>query len=478
MTLARLAVIDLTRKRAMAAVQLVGLVTAMALAVALPLMQAVAADDGLHTALASLGAGANLEIALDHVGSPKQLDDFQAGASRHVKSELGAVVIPGARFVRSNQLLPVSIDGQELVHEPGDPLPVMSYYESLQAHVNVTSGAWQKDGKSGDAWWASMSDTAATLLGLKVGNVYCLGPSGSSPRRPPGLVFCVRVGAVWQPRSVTDPYWAAQLPGTDLSVGRDSLFAIASSEPYVSLHMAQLYVTDLSQVHAADAASLRDHLLRLQGDYGVSSDATFITGLGDAMKVFLNRLAVQQALAVSVELALLAVALYAIGLAALHFLDGQKPLVGLWRARGGSRLRAWMLLMTQLGILALLAVPLGALLGVAVVGFVSSRLFGATEVLQRGILLTAAPTLALVLLAVFATLGVLAANATRRSVADVRRAESQPAVTAWWRRRWVDVAFVVAGALLLAEFQSQAGQLTSGTGPDPLSLVLPGIAME
>ena len=390
MTLARLALVDLGRKKTMAAVQLVGLVTAMALAVALPLMQAVAAEEGLRATLQSLGAGANLEIALDHVDNPAQYDSFQNQASLRVKSELGAVEIPGARFVRSNQLLPVSINGQQLVHDPGDPLPVMSYYESLESHVNVTAGAWPADTQSAGAWQASISGTAADLLGLKVGDLYCLAPNGSSPRRPPGLVFCVRIDGIWQPKSATDPYWAGQLLGTDLSLGRSSLFAIAAAEEFVTLHMAQLYVTDLSQVHAADASSLRDRLLRLQGTYGITSDATFITGLGDAMKVFVERLAVQQALAVSVELALLAVALYAIGLAALHFLDAQKPLVGLWRARGGSRLRAWLLLMIQLGIVALLAVPLGAAIGTVVVGLVSSRIFGATEVLQPGILATAA----------------------------------------------------------------------------------------
>ncbi len=476
MTLARLALIDLARKKAVAGVQLVGLVTAMALAVALPLMQAVAAEQGLHTAIQSLGQGANLEIEIDRVAGPGDFDAFQADASRRVKTDLGAVEVPGARFVRSNQLLPVSINGQGLVHDPSDPLPVMSYYENLQSHVNITSGSWPQDAVIGGAWQAAVSDTAAGLLGLKVGDLYCLAPNGSS-RRPPGLMFCMTITAIWQAKSTADPYWAGQFLGTDLSIGRNSLFQIASGNPFVTLHMAQLYVTDLSQVHAADAASLRDRLLSLQGDYAVISDATFITGLADEMKVFLNRLAVQQALAVSVEFALLAVALYAIGLAALHFLDGQKSLIGLWRARGGSRLRGWLLLMIEMGVLALLAVPLGALIGVFVVSLVSSRLFGASQVLERGTLVSATPTLALVLLAVFATLGVLAAGATRRSVADVRRASSQPALTAWWRRPWVDAAFAVVGILLIVQFQTQAGRLTAASGPDPLTLILPGIAL-
>ena len=473
MTLARLAAVDLSRKRALAGVQLVGLVTAMALAAALPLMQAVSAEEGLHTALQSLGAGTNLEIAIDNVASVKVFDDFQAQAGGRVRSEMGRVLVPGARFARSNQLQPASLNGVALLYQPGDPLPVASYYDDLQRHAALTGGSWPDDGKSGDAWLASTSQTAASFLGLKVGDVYCVGPRGASRLAP--APWCARIAAVWKPLSEADPYWAGQLPGTDLMLGRKSLFAIGA--PYVSIHAAQVYVPDLGQVHAADAGNIRDHLLRLQGDYGVSSNATFTTGLGNAMKVFLERLRVQEALAVSLEIALLVVALYAIGLAAIHFLDAQKPLIGLWRARGGSRLRAWMLLMIQLGVLAAVAVPLGALIGVVVVGLVSTRLFGAADVFEPGILGSAAPTLAAVLVAVFAVLGVLAAGATRRSVSDVRRAESQPAVSAWWRRRWVDLSFVAAGVLLLAEFQVQAGQLSSGTGQDPLALVLPGVAL-
>src|SRR5205823_14845299 len=98
MTLARLAAVDLSRKRALAGVQLVGLVTAMALAAALPLMQAVSAEEGLHTALQSPGAGTNLEIAIDNVASLKVFDDFQAQAGGRVPSERAKALIPRPRF--------------------------------------------------------------------------------------------------------------------------------------------------------------------------------------------------------------------------------------------------------------------------------------------------------------------------------------------------------------------------------------------
>src|SRR2546429_9578026 len=98
MTLARLAAVDLSRKRALAGVQLVGLVTAMALAVALPLMQAVSAEEGLHTALQSLGAGTNLEIAIHNPARRKGFARFPAQAGGRVRSPMGRGPGPGGRL--------------------------------------------------------------------------------------------------------------------------------------------------------------------------------------------------------------------------------------------------------------------------------------------------------------------------------------------------------------------------------------------
>jgi hypothetical protein len=74
-------------------------------------------------------------------------------------------------------------------------------------------------------------------------------------------------------------------------------------------------------------------------------------------------------------------------------------------------------------------------------------------------------------------LGVLAGDATLRTVLDVRRRESRPTVGAWWRWRNIDLGLAVVGLLLIAETRTQAGQSTPGTGQDPLQLVLPGVAL-
>src|SRR5260370_9729794 len=158
-------------------------------------------------------------------------------------------------------------------------------------------------------------------------------------------------------------------------------------------------------------------------------------------------------------------------------MDGQKRVLGLWRARGGSRRNAWLLLMVQFGVLALIALPLGAASGAAAAALIGERLFGGAEVFEPGIVASGAPTLLAAVAGIVVVLGLLGAGATVRTVADVRRSESRPAVTAWWRWRNLDLGLAIAGLLLIAEARLQAGQSSLGAGQDPIGLILPGIAL-
>ena len=463
----------------MPAVMLMALATAATLAMALPLMQAAAAEEGLRSALAALGTGANLEIGLDHVDTTAAFDRFQEDASRRVRTEMGALMIPGVRFARSNQLQGIELNGRELEREAGDPLPAAVYYENLERHVTVTSGQWPGDAKvAEDTWPAALSETAASLLGLKTGDRYCMTSVGVSRGNPFGQPrWCARIAAVFKPVNPTEPYWGGQELGSDLALGLNSIFEIAQQYPYVAVHANQLYVADLGRVHAADAGTIQQHLRNLGGAYGVASNATFITGLDNAIRVFLARLQTQRALALSVQVALLAVAVFAIGLATVHYLGSRRHLVGLWRARGGSRAHAWALLMAELVMLAFIAVPIGAAAGIAAVAVLTTRLFSAGDFLASGVFASALPAFAVAIAVMLVVIGVLAGEATRRTVADVRRGDSRPAATAWWRWRGVDLGLALAGGLLIAEFRLQAGQYSTIGGTDPLGLILPTIGL-
>ena len=463
----------------MPAVMLVALTTTAALAMALPLMQAAAAEEGLRSALASLGTGANLEIGLDHVETAAAFTAFEDDASRRVHAEMGAIMIPGARFARSNQFQGIELNGVEVHREAGDPLPSAVFYENLQRHVAVTSGQWPAaDANTGDAWPATLSEKAASLLGLKAGDRYCMTSVGVSRGNPAGQPrWCARIAAVFKPSNAADPYWAGQELGSDLALGLDSIFEIARQFPYVALHANQLYATDLARVHAADADPIEQHLRHLAGEYGVASNATFITGLDDAIRIFLARLQTQRALALSIEIALVAVAIFAIALATGHYLGSRKQLIGLWRARGGSRSQAWRLLMTELVLVALVAIPLGAVAGTVAVAALTARLFAAGDFFSSGVLASSLPAFAVAMAVMLIVIGVLAGEATARTVADVRRGDSRPAARAWWRWRGADMILAGAGVLLIAEFRLQAGDYSTSSGTDPLGLILPAAGL-
>ena len=463
----------------MPAVMLVALTTTAALAMALPLMQSAAAEQGLRAALGSLGTGANLEIGLDHVDTTAAFTAFQDDATRRVRAQMGPIMIPGARFARSNQLQGIELNGTELHREAGDPLPSAVYYENLEQHVVVTSGRWPAaDANTGDAWPATLSEKAASLLGLEAGDRYCMTSVGVSRGNPFGQPrWCARIAAVFKPSDAADPYWAGQELGSDLALGLNSIFEIAEQFPYVALHANQLYATDLDRVHAADAEAIEQHLRKLAGDYGVASNATFITGLDGAIRIFLARLQRQRALALSIEIALVAVAIFAIALATGHYLGSRKQLIGLWRARGGSRSQAWRLLMTELVLVSVVAIPLGAVAGTIAVAGLTARLFAAGDFFASGVLASSLPAFAVAMAVMLIVIAVLTGEATARTVADVRRGDSGPAASAWWRWRGIDLVLAGAGVLLIAEFRLQAGDYSTASSTDPLGLMLPAAGL-
>src|SRR4029079_14501573 len=94
-----------------------------------------------------------------------------------------------------------------------------------------------------------------------------------------------------------------------------------------------------------------------------------------------------------------------------------------------------------------------------------------------GMLISSLGPFAVAMAAVILVPALLAAQATRRNVADVRRSESQPPARAWWRRWGLDLLLAAGGVLLIAEYRLQAGDFFSGQGQDPLAMVLPAMAL-
>ena len=107
MSIFRLAAIDLWRRRAMPVVMVVAVATATSLAIALPLMQAAAAEEGLRSALQSLGRGANLEIVHMLRLHPIEREQCRRVVRRHVigaREQVAARGLTAGRSIRSEQV--------------------------------------------------------------------------------------------------------------------------------------------------------------------------------------------------------------------------------------------------------------------------------------------------------------------------------------------------------------------------------------
>ena len=315
----------------------------------------------------------------------------------------------------------------------------------------------------------------AERISLRAGDTYCLRlPTYFRPRvfhQPPPPLFpsCFFLSAIWTPIRANDPYWGGE-PPTGFVLERGTYFRVlaslipvvppdvtASIEPS-GAYAGQYWAPDLARFHAANVPRELSTLTRVQGEFTVGRDVSFITGLPDALRAFEARLDNARLAGLLVQVSLLAIAFYAVGLMGSLFLDGQLAAVALCRARGWSRRRLWWLLMLQFAIISLLAAPLGLFLAFKAVQMLAAAVLGPTARVSSADLPGLEPALVGAIAAGLALLGWQASRATDRGLVDARRQASRPAARPWWRARNLDLllAGIGAGLLSYAHFSNRA----------------------
>jgi len=396
LTLAGLAVRRLAHQWPLALAQLLGITAAVTLAASIPLMQSAAAEAGLGQALSAIGAGGSIEIQQAESRSPATYDDFQASSAKVMTAEFGGDFVPGARYGLTSPLNALTHNGKDVTGEGGDPKEPVRYYESVQSRVQLVAGAWAAAAGAPPGYNPmSVSQALAERISLKPGDTYCLRlPTYFRPRffhQPPPPLFpaCFFLSAIWTPISANDPYWGGE-PPTGFVLDRETYFRVlaslipvvppdvpASIEPS-GAYAGQYWAPDLAHLHAPDAPKVLSTLTKVQGEFTVGREVSFITGLPAALRNFEARLDNARLAGLLVQVSLLAIAFYAVGLMGGLFLDGQLAAVALWRARGWSRRRLWWLLMLQFAIISLLAAPLGLALAYKTVQLLAAGVLGPT----------------------------------------------------------------------------------------------------
>ena len=453
---------------------LIALSATLGLAAAVPLVQATAAEAGVHTMVAGLHEGKVILVGAPSggVGGSSGFDAFQADAEQQIASNVGRYVLAGAAVASMSGLQLTSIDGQSTASEHGQAAPTLMYLRDLSRHVEMVSGEIPPEGgQPSTVTPVSLPERAAATFGLSLGNRFCLRFTSNS-RAP----FCLRVAGVWRARVSNEAFWGGRPPENVITMGKDALFTLQAADT-PDIQVMHYYVADLRSLHAAAVPAVVEQLHQLRGYFVVERGGSFSTRLDVELRNFDLR---RQSVAYTIELvtvAMLLAVLYATGFVVAGFLGGQSADLGVLRARGWPRRRIWLVALMQLLILILPASALGLIFASLLCGVLAVTTFGlgADLIGAAGDLLRAAGPTVLVCL-VCETLILISQTwrAAGAELLEVRRDASRPSSQPWWRRHYFDLGLGVLALGLLQEARVRG--LQQG-GDDPLVVIFPALAL-
>jgi predicted lysophospholipase L1 biosynthesis ABC-type transport system permease subunit len=479
LSLWRLALVRLRRRRGASLALGCGLAAAVMLVTVVPLIQSVTSQVGLQLVLRDLGDQRFLLMTQKDVRDETQYGAFQAMVRDRVAKTLGALITPRARYITSDDFYQRTLNGQSIVVEGGDRNPHLAAYEGLDRHVELLEGAFPTEARSQDAWWVTISDQTVASLYLKLGDRYCMTVFSEADQ-----AWCARVAAIWRARDRFDPFWGGLgTANAALVTGSDAFFQIVGRLPGARVNAFAIYEPDRAAFRQDQAQGILDRLTQLRSFFNVRrTDAALISGLDRAIGDFLRRLQLAQFTIQLVAAQLLLIALFFLSFAAAHVLEQQRQLFAVWRSRGWSWRRTWRLVMLEFTLLAVLSAPAGVLLAWLATTTVARVIYGR----DSPALIRVDPTrLALPIGAALALgLAVLAGQAflaSRRGLLEARRRASRPALRAWWQWRYLDLILLGLALPLLAEVRLRGGselrEVLGTRASDPVSLLLPGVAV-
>ena len=450
------------------------LAAAATLVASVVLIQNNITDRGLRSTIVAAGSTANVIIEQDGISQPAAYDAFQLRAAKRVHAQLGSTVMPGAQFGVSLTLSAKTLD----CTVEGPPVTCklsVATYGGISDHAHIVTGRWATDARESAAWEftasAQATDQSGITLHMSVGTEYCF--QNLAIRRNAPEIWCGRLVGMWLPNSVADPYWAGNVPDSDVVVTHNSFFQILAQIPDAVGASDQQYSPDTTSIRASDANEIVSGVNRLRG-YSLSSNGVFVSALDSTVSGFLARQDASSGPILVTTLGLLVVALTAMGFAAVHLLQTHVPQVALWRARGWSRTRVWILHSMEFGLLAVLATPLA----IGASAAISSAAAGASSMPANGIwqrLFDAAiPTVAaegaflVVLIILAGTFSGPALSARRQTRAATAARSAQ--------RRALDVVLLAVGVGILW-YVHQGGIGTNEAQSSVLAFVLSAIAV-
>ncbi len=175
---------------------------------------------GLQRAVLN-AAPADRGISVQTDATADQVAGFNGTVTGILTSALGPIA-PVALAARSSSLAPAGMPSEQAALH----LTVLGSYDRLDQHAQLTAGSWAVAGR--DPIEATLSETAARALGLKIGDRLALADA-SVPAAGSTALLTVVVTGTWT-TDPDDPYWLGDPLDLD---GRLDQGSLASEGPFM-----------------------------------------------------------------------------------------------------------------------------------------------------------------------------------------------------------------------------------------------------
>jgi len=455
-----------------------GLAIAIALATALTVTQSLTDQASLQAALARLGTGALVEVQHTEMYDHSAYTGFQQSVAAASHDDMQGLLTPRGFNVVAGVYRPDTFNGAKAGGDRALHFISLASYDDVQSHADLAAGSWpaavrDTDGKT---LLVSVPQVVASRLRLQVGDQECVLVVDQTHG------FCARVAAIWVPRDLTEPYWGAErLVPLAFFVGPQAYFETVDAAQGLSVSLATAVLApDLAAIGSAQVGQVLDRFSRLHTLFGVvEPNTTVSTTLDSTLQDFVERRRVAAFALQLVAAQLLLIALFYVAFLANHLLDQNRRSITVWRTRGWSWPGIASLLLVEMLVLAVVALPVGVAAGIGAAQAAAHLAYAGAGVpglrLDPGALVAPVALAAAVGLLVIAVQVVFAA---RGGVLRSRAMASRPP-TPSWRRRHLDLVLALLAVPLLAQARllGSSDVRQAGVGEDPLSLVLPGLGL-
>ncbi|MCD6289428.1 MAG: FtsX-like permease family protein [Anaerolineae bacterium] len=480
-------------QRGLALATTLGLITAVALTMSVPLYADAVYYRILRKELSGKtpGEGGNVTrppfaFMFRYLGAwhgPLQWEDIQKAdqyLSGPAAKELGLPLKMMVRHFKTNnfRLFPE----EDIAYaDTKQPLAWVSFgfISDLQDHIKVIEGNFPKvaEPTQDSTVEVLVSEHRAMELGLQVGETY-IAFDRRATKKGRSIQIPVRIAGVWEPRDPKDEYWFYNPAAMkDLLLVPESTF-VGRLSPYLDdeVYLALWYlVMDGSNVHSSDVGRLLVNITAVrQKVSSLLPDTSLDISPVDELERYRRSAALLTILLYAFSVPIIGLILAFVGLVVGLAVGRQRGEIAMLRSRGAT-------MMQVVGIAALEASLLGALALVAgsPVGEVIAHIIGRARSFLN---FTAQSNLRVGVTAASLRFGVIAIGlalvaqivptigAARHTIVTYKQERARQLRPPWWQRAWLDILLLIPaayGAYLLRQQGSIALPTGGVVGNDP-----------